>query len=395
MEITINKTTPRLFMWFCNGQKAAGNLPLPSGENLDYLSTLQQRCQEAEASQTPIILAYEGRLISEEQKTALESLAQKDEFKNLFLVDYNEFKDRCSLSPETYEEAFANKINHTLSIFRDHPHEIKHNSSVGSISYLVDSTRLHLIDRCDVLKDHLKEKYSADVQKTSLIEASSEGLIYTDFDVSQKNGVNDIKLNGASQGFFCSTNLGVIKDSLSTDDYIIESELENSLIGVNTANHRAIKTFMNYWSSLPYGEQEMINDIPYDCFKAATIFMYGGDKANVGNHFGPLRVFAQDNAIARFDYFNAVEDSILSDHHGFQIGHDSTWESTRGIEYTIPLNQEESVEKKNASPSNAPEPNTQPSTSSFVERYAKKSLDGSSFVERCTKKSDDSTHELS
>ena len=211
-RIVINKTTPHLFMWFCNGKNCGENLPIPSGENLDYLSILRNNCQKAEESATPIILCYEGRLISEKQKLAIENIAIKEEFKNLFLVDYAEFNNDCLENPKHYEQedsnesTFSDIIIGALAEFKKNSKK-SDNSSVGSISYLVDSTRIHLLDRCDILKYHLIDKYKNNPYKKSLISESSNGLIYSDFDVSREN-FTDIALNKSSQGLFCSTDMG-------------------------------------------------------------------------------------------------------------------------------------------------------------------------------------------
>ena len=81
---TISNRAPRLLMWFTNGKICKDRLPIPAAEGeLNYLESLKARCLKAQKTNTPIIFAYAGNLLSEDQKGALEELAYNAEFKSL------------------------------------------------------------------------------------------------------------------------------------------------------------------------------------------------------------------------------------------------------------------------------------------------------------------------
>ena len=72
----ITSHAPRLLMWFTNGQTCSDKLPIPSGNGkLNYVESLRLRCQKAVKTNTPIIFVYAGKLLTDQQKEAIESMS--------------------------------------------------------------------------------------------------------------------------------------------------------------------------------------------------------------------------------------------------------------------------------------------------------------------------------
>ena len=97
----INKTTPHLFMWICNGKQTGPDgarkfgddellLPHPPKHKLDYVARLKEECAMAAKTGTAVYLAYMRRLMTDGQRAAMEDLANQPGFENLCVFDYDE-----------------------------------------------------------------------------------------------------------------------------------------------------------------------------------------------------------------------------------------------------------------------------------------------------------------
>ncbi|MDC0857674.1 hypothetical protein OAP83_03045 [Rickettsiales bacterium] len=95
MSGIIAGNTPQMLIWACDGRDHPDNLPLPSGAGLNYYQTLLKQCEIAKKSETPIYLIYSSSLLTEKQTQAMEHLANKPGFENLFVQDYEDFKTQC------------------------------------------------------------------------------------------------------------------------------------------------------------------------------------------------------------------------------------------------------------------------------------------------------------
>ena len=205
----ISHKDPRLLIWFTNGEKCLGKLPIPSGDGeLNYFESLKSRCLKAERSKTPIIFAYAGNLLSEDQKGALEELAYNPEFKSLLCIDFNQFIKEClssgSINDSDYRLIYKckEKIERSMEGFKRGESNGYMNHS--SIAYIVDASRMLMINYCDQMKVQLQAKYASVELKQDLF--SGEGMVYLDFDVSYKGTeIVDISLPDEMDGIIFST----------------------------------------------------------------------------------------------------------------------------------------------------------------------------------------------
>ncbi len=224
MPETISAKTPHLFMWFTDGGKLPDDtLPLPNNPPLDYLSRLKEECSKLRQNNTPVYLAYCGRMITEAQKQKMENLAYQPGFENLIVIDYDKVEERIdnndvigSIAVENYAEekmelkdevATQSRIKEVVaecvdSWKNDFQNQYRRSKPLV-IQSTIDSTRLVLLYFSDLVKDVARDKYQEESKKPYL-DNQLGGILYRDFDVTLKTNVPDIVTsNGCISSLNC------------------------------------------------------------------------------------------------------------------------------------------------------------------------------------------------
>lgn len=311
----------QLLMWLDkNGRKHPDQLPIPNGDGLDYLCELRKRCKK---SDDPIIFAYSKQFLTSPQIEAIETLAHSEGFENLFCVDYNGFRRSCLEQVKPYEHKVCEKIRESQYIIRNGGSS----AGRGAIHYLADLTRMHYLDRSDVLQQHLVDKYDRYDDKSRVLSSRRDTcLAYTDFDIELKRGVLET-LEG--KNFFCSVNAS-------------RTDPENSLIIVSGPNNPVIDRALTFMASPE--EKDFPTDYPYGCYCEAFRVTYPSETSLVGGSNALKRSrellgLAQVPTSAELTVGNEMAQRVLK---GLDLSYidkaDRTWVSGSGLSfsYTVP-----------------------------------------------------------
>ncbi|MES2960958.1 MAG: hypothetical protein V4694_01075 [Pseudomonadota bacterium] len=208
--MVINKKTPHMFMWLCNGKEKdeTGNykfgedqLLLPNKSGLQYFERLKEECIKLQETDTPLYLVYMGRMLTEGQKQSMQQLAEDPQMRNLMVVDYDDVeKEMGDVSGEfaslegtvldrksfvkripvvVRKEQIIRKIQNLVNVIDD-----TGKTGRPALTQIIDSTRLVLLYNSAIIKDVAKKIYQNNPEKLRLLENSCPGLIYRDFDVT-------------------------------------------------------------------------------------------------------------------------------------------------------------------------------------------------------------------
>ena len=270
----ISCQSPRLLMWFTNGNafKCNGKLPIPSGPGeLNYVKSLQNRCQKAEKTNTPIIFAYSSALLNKQQINAIEDLVNRPEFKTLFCVDFEAFIKNCLESPRVIDsDKFIiwnanNKIEAAIKGFQKGVSisAMDHNS----IAYIVDSARMVLLNYCEQIEIQIQSKYAHYESKKTILKGYDKGAVYLDFDVTNLGEkIQTIELPSELDGIMFSTNF--INKKLLGDD--VFNRLDMKKYPKNAVIHDEALKFEQKYLSLgePYKRLQYIIKV-ISCYEEA------------------------------------------------------------------------------------------------------------------------------